>query len=168
MSCNILTYIAGILFFAFIIYVYTSKLPLESNEGFGEDLTSGYNGLYSPFCAERGERDCVNTPGCEWTIDNNYNGSCRSNTTWYSPWYNGWYNWYNTYWSPWRWRSPYYTSSYPYYGRRRFWRGGGGWRGGGWRGGGWRSGGGRIGGGRIGGGRIGGGRSGGGRSGGRR
>ena len=41
MRCNILTYIVGILLIVFIIYVYTSKLPLDDKdveEGFEEEL----------------------------------------------------------------------------------------------------------------------------------
>jgi len=159
--CNFLTYIILFIILGFIIYVYTSKLP-PYMENFTESLTVDESGnLYSPFCYGLSENQCVNNPGCQWTIDNNYYGSCQPQTVWYNPWYSGWYNWYNRYWSPWRWSYPYYTSyySYPNYsyryprwhgGRRHHIRGG-------------HRTGGRIGGGRIGGARMAGGRRGGGR-----
>lgn len=108
-KANILTYIAILLIVIFSIYIYFLNLYNKSNYSqLRENLT-----LYSPFCANKSERQCVESPGCEWVIDDNY-GRCRSKTQWYNPWYGGWYNWYNSYWVPWRWSYPYYRSYYSY------------------------------------------------------
>lgn len=154
---NFMTIIIIILMISFLIYLYTSKLPVEEYMNqyghlYGEDPTiEGFDDddsdieepfdndndnddienltfvddYYSTSCYGMGERQCVNTPGCEWTISDGY-GQCQNRTNWYNPFYNGWYNWYNRYWSPWRWSYPYYSSyySYPsyYYSYPRWWR----------------------------------------------
>jgi len=47
----------------------------DVEEPFEENLTAVDD--YSPTCYGVGERACVNTPGCQWTIDDNYYGSCQ-------------------------------------------------------------------------------------------
>jgi hypothetical protein len=145
MRCNILTWIVLFIIIAFIVYVYTSKLPVEqymeeygelehflaiaqgddsdsdsdsdSNEGFenlDDDSELVENLTYSPTCYGFSERQCVNTPECEWTITDGY-GSCRNRTSWWSPlYYGGWYNWWNDYWSLNRWYEPSYYGYYSY------------------------------------------------------
>lgn len=150
MRCNILTWIILFIIIAFITYVYTSKLPIEqymeeygelehflaiaqgnddsdtdsdSNEGFEnlDDSELVENLTYSPTCYGFSERQCVNTPECEWTISDGY-GSCRTRSNWWGPLFGGsWYNWWDDYWTPFRWSEPWYTwynyPSYYYYPR---------------------------------------------------
>lgn len=132
MKHNFLTWLVMTFVIIFVIYVYTSKLPVEQYCGMEhltndesdsddeniENLTLYGDINYSPVCYGRSERNCIEQPDCEWVISDN--GSCRPRTSWWGPLFGGsWYNWYYDYWSPWRWSYPLYTSTsyYPTYRR---------------------------------------------------
>ena len=96
-------------FVILLVVVFVSYLCYKQCGTLQEDLT-----LYSPYCYSLGERDCINSPGCQWVIDNDYNGYCTSNTSWYMPtWFSSW------------WDTPSYRGSwsYPRYYPRRYYGG---------------------------------------------
>lgn len=132
---NTLTYIFFIIVGILLLYIYASKLPpppalkdymdklekgetVESFEDYlQENLTATPAGLTSMFCWNLPENQCINSPGCEWTITNEGYSHCQPRTQWYNPWYSGWNNWYDRYLSTYRWRYPYYNwyNTYPGY-----------------------------------------------------
>ena len=144
MNCNFITWTVLFVVLAFVIYLYTSKLPMEQyDEQYGEleyflaraqdpessdsEEQENFTLTYSaPICYNKSRNDCINTPGCKLTS----NGYCQPATNWYSPWYNRFYNWYGSYRTPYLWSYPNYSSSYssnPTYYRYRYprWRRGG-------------------------------------------
>lgn len=94
---NWFTRLVFLVLFLCVLIIYTSKLPIEE----------GFDG----YCYGISERDCVNSPECQWVI-NSDEGTCQPRTVWYNPWYSDVYNWYYRYWSPYRW---YYYNDYPIY-----------------------------------------------------